>query len=125
MHLELFCSAIKGIKEDEYICRPCRQDIPRVLSDTNYIPRWGKKTDEKCCIKQCRESVFSAYNLADTTLEVISKCKLRCEEVCENRYKPIHNTHLGNEEAGWVISVGEYLKVLPGANLTEAEAGEG
>ena len=40
-----------GITLVDIICRPCRDDIRRVLANCSYIPRWGKRNKlTKCCV---------------------------------------------------------------------------
>ena len=55
-----------GIAFDSLICRPCRDDVRRVLADPSHVPRWSKRNERsKCCIKSCSEVSFVSSNLAD------------------------------------------------------------
>ena len=48
-----------GIALNDMVCRPCRDDVRRVLADPSHSPRW-KKTNKliKCCVKSCPDVFF-------------------------------------------------------------------
>ena len=35
-----------GIIEQDLVCRPCRDDIRRLSSNPEFVPRWGKKRSQ-------------------------------------------------------------------------------
>ena len=43
-----------GVNEDDFVCRPCRDDVRRLVRSQGptQIPRWEKKKKEvRCCVK--------------------------------------------------------------------------
>ena len=34
------------VPADSVVCRPCRQDVTRVIADAEYMPRWRKESVE-------------------------------------------------------------------------------
>ena len=55
------------INKDSLVCRPCRQDVSRMLTDQTYVPRWRKKRDTNmCCISDCTESAFVCSKMASS-----------------------------------------------------------
>ena len=46
-----------NVSTESLVCRPCRDDITRVLANPAYIPRWKKGEVEicnrYCCVKNC------------------------------------------------------------------------
>ena len=41
----------KGMSADSLVCRPCRQDVTRAVSDTTHTPRWEKgEKGRKMCV---------------------------------------------------------------------------
>ena len=94
----------RGFTQQDLICRPCRQDVNRVLGDPNYTPRWEKKGIDSCCIAQCTERVFSSYTMSDDTQPeyAMEKCGFQCKEdpiptptpLCTHHYHATSsNTH--------------------------------
>ena len=53
------------------VCRPCRDDIARVLADPAYIPRWRKGRVEGCSsycsIKDCNSISFTQTSLCSNS----------------------------------------------------------
>ena len=46
----------KDVPADSVVCRPCRQNVTRVIADAEYMPRWGKESVESsCCVQNCSE----------------------------------------------------------------------
>ena len=46
------------VEESEcLVCRLCRNDVTRVLSNDSYIPRWEKKEKSSCCVSDCESAV--------------------------------------------------------------------
>ena len=52
------------IELDKPICRPCRDDISRLLKDQNHQPRWKKQAKIQCCIPECNKEVFVHSKIA-------------------------------------------------------------
>ena len=46
------------IEFDAPICRPCRDDISRLVKNQQYIPRWTKATQKTCCIPGCNATAY-------------------------------------------------------------------
>ena len=47
------------VPADSVVCRPCRQNVTRVIADAEYMPRWRKESVESsnsyCCVQNCSE----------------------------------------------------------------------
>jgi len=57
--------AEKGITPKNLICRPCRDDVRRMVGNPDYVPRWEKRKEcVKCCIKDCTEVSHVFSNIA-------------------------------------------------------------
>ena len=56
-----------GIIPSDVICRPCRDDIRRIGSDSNHVPRWEKKRQEltKCSIHGCGDVCFAKLQVTN------------------------------------------------------------
>ena len=51
------------------VCRPCRNDIRRLINSASITPRWEKGgTRPKCCISNCHATSF-----ATSKLQLVSK----------------------------------------------------
>ncbi len=46
------------------ICRPCRDDISRLLRNPEHQPRWKKQGNTSCCLPGCSEPVFAHSRVA-------------------------------------------------------------
>ena len=91
-----------GIALDSLICRPCRDDVRRVLADPSHVPRWSKRKERsKCCIKSCLEVSFVSSNLANTEKmnQIIKQVDFEIEgddipiptPLCKHHYYTIYN----------------------------------
>ena len=57
--------AEKDITPKNLICRPCRDDVRRMVGNPDYVPRWEKGNERvKCCIKDCTEVSHVFSNIA-------------------------------------------------------------
>ena len=57
------------VQSDALICKPCKDDVTRVLANPSLIPRWrkGSMTNKnRCCILLCGQSVFVHGRLANS-----------------------------------------------------------
>ena len=88
------------VRLDTYICKPCKDDITRVLANPNHVPRWTKGDKEKCCISNCRENVFTRGRLGsiqqiEAALEAIGLQTLADIPVptplCKQHYHQVYN----------------------------------
>lgn len=63
---ERACELVKslGVSPDSLVCRPCRQDVTRVLGSSSYIPRWEKSRENECCIHKCTEHAIAYSSMA-------------------------------------------------------------
>ena len=52
------------IEFDAPTCRPCRDDISRLVKNQQYIPRWTKATQKTCCVPGCNETIFAHAKMA-------------------------------------------------------------
>ena len=78
------------------VCRPCRDNIGRLVKNPAVIPRWEKEGRmSNCCIPMCTNASFSTSKFA--TSEQIAHI-LMCEKVpypaplCKNHYHLVYDT---------------------------------
>ena len=89
------------VQSDEVICKPCKDDVSRILANPSHIPRWrkGNMTDKgKCCILQCSESVFVHARLAtsEQMQAALEQAGLQSSipvptPLCKHHYHSIYN----------------------------------
>ena len=56
------CASSWGVDAESPVCRPCRDDISRLVKDPAYIPRWKKAVkNETCAVVNCsgKDIVYS------------------------------------------------------------------
>ena len=60
---------------ESYVCRPCRDDITRLLHNPDHKPRWAKERNAVCCMPGCNEKIFAHYKnvTQDNLLRIVSK----------------------------------------------------
>ena len=83
------------------VCRPCRQDVSRVIADHSYVPRWRKEREKVCCISDCNESVFACSRMAnsETLRSAMDAAGVECSvndlpeptPLCKQHYHMIYN----------------------------------
>jgi len=72
------------VSQESLVCRPCRDDITRMLSNSHYIPRWKKRTLEHdkahCCVLDCNNSHFASitFGTADQISGAFDTSGLKC-----------------------------------------------
>ena len=58
---------------DKRVCRPCKDDITRLVKNPSHTPRWGKKSGVKCRMPECDVPSFTQSKIASQEqLNVIS-----------------------------------------------------
>ena len=96
-----------GVSLDSNICKPCRNDITKVLENENIVPRWQKATQickqSECYIKTCKEIAKHNSNISsDTNFSnslSAANLKLKYDEIpssiplCNQHYHVIYNLH--------------------------------
>jgi len=89
------------VQSDALMCKPCKDDVTRILGNSSLIPRWrkGSITDKnKCCILLCGQSVFVHGRLA-TNEQMQAALKLAGQK-CTSDTVPVpvplckHHCHL-------------------------------
>ena len=74
------------------VCRPCRDDVTRVLSSPSCVPRWEKgkgcKVSSNCCITDC-----SSTSVTVTTEEILNKRGFTCRSATIPMRTPLCKTH--------------------------------
>ena len=63
----LHSAATYGCCETDMVCRPCRDDLRRVVKNPDYIPRWMKKREVMCCVQSCNNHCFVHSKLSDAS----------------------------------------------------------
>ena len=51
-----------GITQNDTVCRPCRDDIRRVVANPDLKPRWRKEQEKKCCVKDCADTCHVVHS---------------------------------------------------------------
>ena len=83
------------------VCQACRKDVSRLLSDSNFVPRWSKlKTEKYCSINNCDNSVFASLKSGIEEIEEIfatlgleSSCPITIPiPLCKHHYHLVYNT---------------------------------
>lgn len=61
---QLFARSL-GVSPTCYVCRPCRDDIGRVIKSTEYVPRWDKRerVAQQCSIPNCEQKSFTCTRM--------------------------------------------------------------
>ena len=57
------------VSPQSLVCRPCRNDVTRVLANSKHTPRWAKNSSpvehlHSCCVRNCGEAAFVSATLA-------------------------------------------------------------
>ena len=86
------------------VCRPCRNDITRLMKDPDHRPRWEKCkiTNTECIIiPQCNNTFFSKCSIPHD--DIVQHLMLAGENVpsnldvpapfCKHYYHLVYNTH--------------------------------
>ena len=64
-----------GITLNDIVCRPCRDDIRRIIANPSHSPRWEKIKHDviKCCVKGCPDICFahSTVTHSDTIKQIL------------------------------------------------------
>ena len=88
---------------DSLVCRPCRDDIARVLADPAYIPRWRKGRVEGCSsycsVKDCNSISFTQTSLCSNIddlkislgIEFTTECIPIPTFLCKNHYHVLYD----------------------------------
>ena len=60
------------VTPESLVCRPCRDDVTRVLANSKYIPRWAKgscssaRNTHDCCVHNCKGAAFVSTTLGNS-----------------------------------------------------------
>ena len=88
---------------DSLVCRPCRDDIARVLANPAYIPRWRKGRVEGCSsycfVKDCNSISFTQTSLCSSSddlkiihgIEFTTECIPIPTPLCKNHYHVLYD----------------------------------
>lgn len=117
---------------ESLVCRPCRDDITRMLSNSHYIPRWKKRIDENtkqdekasCCVLECNNSHFASIT-SGTAHQISSafdilgvKCSINPIPVptpmCKSHYHTVYDTLHSRQTPS---SLPSSLPLLPSLHL--------
>ena len=79
---------------DSLVCRPCRDDIARVLANPAYIPRWRKGRVEGCSVKDCNSISLTQTSLCSNSddlkithgIEFTTECIPIPTPLCKNNF---------------------------------------
>ena len=62
VHAQRYVLSI-GMSADSLVCRPCRQDVTRVVTDPGHTPRWGRdvgtRSKNLCSVLNCTKTSFA------------------------------------------------------------------
>ena len=91
------------VRAHSIICKPCKDDVTRMLANPAHTPRWKKErktSSEKCCILNCSENAFVSSKLAsiERLLAVFESIPLQCSgnvpiptPFCKHHYHLVYN----------------------------------
>ena len=89
-----------GITQDDVVCRPCRDDVRRVMTNPSHSPRWEKVKHDaiKCCVKDCPGTCF-VHSKINTVKQVFEDTGLQTEgdtipfptPLCNHHYYMVYN----------------------------------
>ena len=90
------------IPADSLVCRPCRQDVTRVIEDAGYIPRWGKESrassNSYCCVRNCSQlSIANTSMCSSDELKQIQDIEFQSEPIpvptplCKSHYHAVYD----------------------------------
>ncbi len=59
------------VTPESFVCRPCRDDVTRVLTNSKYVPRWAKGSASNanthhCCVCDCKKAAFVSSTLGNS-----------------------------------------------------------
>ena len=84
------------IPADSLVCRPCRQDVTRVIADAGYIPRWGKESrassNSYCCVRKL--SIANTSMCSSDELKQIQDIEFQSELIpplCKSHYHAVYD----------------------------------
>ena len=92
-----------NVSTESLVCRPCRDDITRVLANPAYIPRWKKGEVEicnrYCCVKNCNSISFTQTNMCSSSnelkcidgIEFTTECIPIPTPLCKNHYHVVYD----------------------------------
>ena len=89
-----------GITQDDVVCRPCRDDVRRVMTNPSHSPRWEKVKHDaiKCCVKDCPGTCF-VHSKINIVKQVFEDTGLQTEgdtipfptPLCNHHYYMVYN----------------------------------
>ena len=86
-----------GVPTDGAVCQACRRDVTKAVSDSNFLPRWTKSTNQKgCCIAGCSQVVYASlhkeiHNILDG-LHLKSSVHVGPSPMCKHHYHMVYNS---------------------------------
>ena len=86
------------IEQHQKICRPCRDDISRIIANPAFKPRWEKKENvHECCIQDCKQSSYVISKIATKeSLKLANSLQHKGDELpnpsplCKSHYEAIY-----------------------------------
>ena len=75
------CSLVLSlqVQTDSHVCRPCRDNLGRILIDPVHVPRWRRETKRECCIDNCRDISFASSHIVNSKYEeALPIANLKC-----------------------------------------------
>ena len=77
------------------VCRPCCNDIGRLINSASITPRWEKGgTGLKCCISNCHATSFATSKIAtsEQISEIFPCSNIPCPTpLCKRHYHIVHD----------------------------------
>ena len=86
---------------DKCICRPCKDDITRLVKNPSHTPRWEKQSSMKCCMLGCDVPSFVQSKIASqeelNSVAHTTGCTLPSDvpiptPLCKHHYHLTYNT---------------------------------
>ena len=88
-----------GMSADSLVCRPCRQDVTRVVTDPGHTPRWGRDVGTRlknlCSVLNCTKIAFAHATIS--TGELPQGIQFRTKPIpaptppCKHHYHAVYD----------------------------------
>ena len=113
------------------VCRPCRNDIRRLINSASITPRWEKGgTRTKCCISNCHATSFATSKIAisEQIYEIFPCCNIPCPTpLCKRHYHIVYDTIQSKQTHCFTCNSSLHnfrVRVCPNPKLVQQVLGE-
>ena len=102
------------VQTDSHVCRPCRDDLDRILRNPVHVPRLRKETKRECCIDNCRDISFVSSHIVNSKYEeALTIANLKCSipvipnptPLCKQNYHMVYNIFLSAQTYCTIMAI--------------------